>query len=224
MPCILSPLGHVISISIKYRAALVRYRGYSAVALPVCMLESHICTFHSSRGEGRIQTLTLIWRGLRTRILYYILLFFTVSFLDTTLVLFLLAAIYLSTLSLCPFASGSGSICLHTTPSSRLAFTMNGTPPPAILPSKATSKTPSSSGQSSPAQSQANPITSGDRGGGSFRAAGTSSSRASPTPRNNQGQRSKHKGSKRFARLTDEDVIAESVCLLFSISLFAPKY
>lgn len=91
---------------------------------------------------------------------------------------------------------------------------MNGTPPPAIIASKAvnTSKTPASSGQSSPALSQANPITSGNQGGGTFRAAGTSSSRASPTPRNNQSQRNKHKGSKRFARLTDEDVIAESVC------------
>ncbi|TLD26066.1 Acetyl-CoA acetyltransferase [Venturia nashicola] len=91
---------------------------------------------------------------------------------------------------------------------------MNGTPPPQIIASKVvnTSKPSSSSGQSSPAQAQANPISGGDRGGGTFRAAGTSS-RASPTPRNNQGQRNKHKASKRFACLADDDVIAESAAM-----------
>ncbi|QDS68025.1 hypothetical protein FKW77_009500 [Venturia effusa] len=91
---------------------------------------------------------------------------------------------------------------------------MNATPAPTIIASKAanTSKTPSSSGQSSPAQPQANPFSGGDRGGGASRTAGTSS-RASPTPRNNQGQRNKHKASKRFVRLADDDVIAESAAM-----------
>jgi hypothetical protein len=86
--------------------------------------------------------------------------------------------------------------------------------PASIIASKATnnSKAAASSGQSSPAQSQAGSLAAGDnypqrRSGGT----GGSASRAAPLPRNNQGQRKQHKGSKRLPKLGNEDVLAEAV-------------
>ncbi|KAF2176215.1 hypothetical protein K469DRAFT_700339 [Zopfia rhizophila CBS 207.26] len=86
--------------------------------------------------------------------------------------------------------------------------------PPTIPTS---SKVAASSGQLSPAQSLPNFITTGDNYGqrrsgglGSFGAG--ASSRASPSPRNNQQSRKQHKGSKRY-RQSDEDAIAESLAM-----------
>jgi hypothetical protein len=86
---------------------------------------------------------------------------------------------------------------------------------PAIAASKASnsSKAGSASGQLSPASSQTSstPVSNQypqQRGAGGVHG----QSRASSTPRNNQQQRKQNKSSKRYARLADEDAIAESVC------------
>ncbi|KAI9708820.1 MAG: hypothetical protein M1820_003775 [Bogoriella megaspora] len=90
---------------------------------------------------------------------------------------------------------------------------MSNNPLPPIAPSKFTN----TSGQLSPAHSQGNSISSGDnygqrRAGGSGSFGAGASSRQGAAPRNIQGSRKQHKGSKK-TRLTDEDAIAESVAM-----------
>jgi hypothetical protein len=85
---------------------------------------------------------------------------------------------------------------------------MSSNPPPVASSSKASA----SSGPASPAQIQPGALNTvnffGQQRGGSV--ATGASSRASPTPRNNQQGKKQNKGSKRF-RQTDEDAIVESV-------------
>jgi hypothetical protein len=86
---------------------------------------------------------------------------------------------------------------------------MTSNPPPVASSSKAAA----SSGPTSPAQTQPASLNTvnvfGQQRGSSVAASGASS-RASPTPRNNQQGKKQNKGSKRF-RQTDEDAIVESV-------------
>jgi hypothetical protein len=92
---------------------------------------------------------------------------------------------------------------------------------PAIAASKAanSSKAGPASGQLSPASSQTSstPVNSSQypqqRGAGGVHG----QSRASSTPRNNQQQRKQNKSSKRYARLADEDALAESVCCPYTV-------
>jgi hypothetical protein len=84
---------------------------------------------------------------------------------------------------------------------------MSSNPPPVASSSKASA----SSGPTSPAQIQPaslNTVNFFGQQRGNFGTA--ASSRASPTPRNNQQGKKQNKGSKRF-RQTDEDAIVESV-------------
>lgn len=84
---------------------------------------------------------------------------------------------------------------------------MSTNPPPVASSSKATG----SSGPASPAQNQAPALNTVNFFNQQRSSLGAGlSSRASPTPRNNQQGKKQHKGSKRF-RQTDEDAIDESV-------------
>ncbi|KAF2034492.1 hypothetical protein EK21DRAFT_108108 [Setomelanomma holmii] len=81
--------------------------------------------------------------------------------------------------------------------------------PPVASSSKATT----SSGPASPAQNQPGALNTVNFFGQQRGSVGTgASSRASPTPRNNQQAKKQHKGSKRF-RQTDEDAIVESLAM-----------
>ncbi|KAF1983759.1 hypothetical protein K402DRAFT_456252 [Aulographum hederae CBS 113979] len=84
--------------------------------------------------------------------------------------------------------------------------------PPAIVASKAVN----TSGQSSPAQSQAASSATGDsygqrRTGGSGAFGAGNASRSNPSPRNSQASRKQHKSSKRFR--VDEDAVAEAAAM-----------
>lgn len=85
---------------------------------------------------------------------------------------------------------------------------MSSNPPPVA----SSSKVSASSGPSSPAQTQPTLNTVNFFGQQRGSAGTGASSRASPTPRNNQQGKKQHKGSKRF-RQTDEDAIVESLAM-----------
>lgn len=92
---------------------------------------------------------------------------------------------------------------------------MSSNAPPALTTKTSNSfKAANISNQNTPTHSQANAFFAseglGQRRSGSNTGAATAKS--SPSPRNNQTAKSKHKASRRF-RLADEDAFAESVCL-----------
>ncbi|KAF1810121.1 hypothetical protein P152DRAFT_402057 [Eremomyces bilateralis CBS 781.70] len=90
---------------------------------------------------------------------------------------------------------------------------MTSNPPSAI-----STKGPSTSSPISTPQSQSSSVSAGDtagqrRAGGSGSFGAGSSSRSSTAPRNSQGLRKQHKGSKRVNAPIDEDTMAESAAI-----------